>query len=60
MCKSKHFIVLYPLILLLVFGPASLILSKNVKNSKKKKKKKKKTKKFRYQKLSKPIKFPSQ
>ena len=39
MCKSKHFIVLYPLILLLVFGPASLILSKNVKNSKKKKKK---------------------
>ena len=58
MCKSKHFIVLYPLILLLVFGPASLILSKNVKNSKKKKKKKSKT--FRYQKLSKPIKFPSQ
>ena len=39
MCKSKHFIVLYPLILLLVFRPASLILSKNVKNSKKKKKK---------------------
>ena len=59
MCKSKHFIVLYPLILLLVFGPASLILSKNVKNSKKKKKKKK-SKTFRYQKLSKPIKFPSQ
>ena len=44
MCKSKHFIVLYPLILLLVFGPASLILSKNVKNSKIKKKKKKKKK----------------
>ena len=59
MCKSKIFIVLYPLILLLVFGPASLILSKNVKNSKKKKKKKK-SKTFRYQKLSKPIKFPSQ
>ena len=59
MCKSKHFIVLYPLILLLVFRPAYLILSKNVKNSKKKKKKKK-SKTFRYQKLSKPIKFPSQ
>ena len=54
MCKSKHFIVLYPLILLLGFGPASLILSKNVKTPKKKKKKKKNQKNFDIKK------FPSQ